>query len=487
MTSSFETLNKDIVALILHEIVYSKGSFDAESLFPVSLVSKSFRRQALPLVFSQVRWFPHFPGERTQGDLPPQHLLRYIKTLKVITNEDFRPVFQPEPTLIAFSQLSSATKLIVRGAWGTLYGLITLYAVMPALQEMEVYDARLLHNRSPLNLYRITGLHRLLYWTASSCGVRGRAQYLRSSIQETTYLTDLILASRSSLQYLDMPGESLNIDRLSKHAFSNLKTLILRGLVSFSGNVVLFELIAQMPNLSVLEVRLIDRKSRAVIEMLPPTPSLDIFPSFRHHLLFPSLRSLTLFNPTRTDEVFMCLPPGLQFLALSDHEAPHHTANPEEALLYNPFETFNMLQKAHISALRELQLYVMTDIDGEWIRALGRILPNLEILELHRNKCLTTPAPFPSFSSFQTLKVLRLALLGAKFRWRYADSQIHELSTRVIVEHGPASLQRVGFLAEPPADDAWRTFPVHYWGMYDITRHGSNYTLKCRLTYTMAS
>jgi hypothetical protein len=203
-------------------------------------------------------------------------------------------------TVSLFSKLQNTSHLIVQGPWGSTSHFVSLIVTMPALISVEW---SLVSFRWPqTRLKQINGLRRLIYTgpTAFSVG---------SAALETNNLTDLIVASSSTLEHIDAQGKCMDLKSLSRHMFPNLFDLILRGAIYSTPEMVpIGAFISRAPQLRVLEIHLLSR----------PILEFEVYPALRPLPLFHPLhlRSLLIYDIVRGDQILRVLPRTLRSLSL---------------------------------------------------------------------------------------------------------------------------------------------------------------------------
>ena len=272
--------------------------------------------------------------------------------------------------------MTSVTTCIYTRSSGPDVTFIKALATLPSLSSLELVDSTFQMAMDPqLNL--ITGLTRVAFrFTHHWSSLTFRDRWNPSVIQREAYNVFLLLSSsRSTLEYIEIPGETACPEELSEYRWPRLRHVVLDGVVPDRP---LSSWLRQAPLLHDLDVRFHADNS----------PQFFIYPhsQFDEAARIPEIRSLTLANPSPKDRIFDHLSDVhyLSFPALPPAEYSTEGVSFLVTPIWDATKAKEALLRCRMPNLVELQISVQDHGCSELINIISQAFPSLEVLELHR-------------------------------------------------------------------------------------------------------
>ncbi|KAJ3984857.1 hypothetical protein F5890DRAFT_1235724 [Lentinula detonsa] len=372
MASSTNLLDLDLD--VSEQIISHLLNEGIENMISLSLVSRRMRQHALPVVFRSVQW----PKDRLQ--LIPSALWPYIKKLELMYKSDStlkQPswVFQSqhgrcmELLSKALPEMPNLVSFIYTPRLPPSLGFIKALASTSSLQSLYIPTSFLIHDA--LILFRdLHGVRNLVIEQVGQATLYDAPESKRAlSVQ---CVANIVQGCSGTLEYLEIPGQYCPLSDLSqKISLPVIRILVLTGfppLESDSHNYPLWTIVQSMQKLNVLEVHCRLRIIGALphrYELLPLNASQsqnDIFSS--------QLESITISNPSLSDQIFKRFPDSLKRLVLN----------------FIPDSWQNMLQSGSDTVLAYHKPSMIVGL----FRTLPSSRPNLEQLCIRMGWCVTT-------------------------------------------------------------------------------------------------
>ncbi|KAF9078208.1 hypothetical protein BDP27DRAFT_1310988 [Rhodocollybia butyracea] len=367
----------------------NENTADAISL---SMVSRQMRNNVLPVVFCQVRW----PKNR-EPIFFPSSLWPYIKKFEF--SYDNEPPWSSRH-IAYLTSLSEAlphlpnivTFIYTIQKFAPNISLIEALASSPSLQSLHISTPFLIHDASAL-LHSFHGIRRLVIEQMGQATLYSAPAHKRAlSIQ---CVANIVQGCSESLEYLEVPGEYCPLSDLESGIISlpTLRKLIIKGfppMESDSHKYPLWTVVKSMPRLNVLEIHCRLRIIGALphrYELLPREAligsEMDSFSS--------QIESITISNPSLSDQIFKRLPHSLRYLVLDFIPGWENMLSSGDTLAYhNPNEVlrlFNSLSTEgvkHFSRphLEQLCIKMGWCITVKLLKSIYQTFPGLQGLEL---------------------------------------------------------------------------------------------------------
>lgn len=197
-----------------------------------------------------------------------------------------------------------------------------------------------------------------------------RAQFQNSA--EALVSKHLMLANVSSLQRIEIDGSLVPWYEFEKMEWPRLHTLVLLGSHPENLPYPFVSFLRGMNHLADLQFHWVGKKDHPFC-ILPNSSSLDL------STLFPALTSLTISNPTSSDQCYAHLPPGLKHLFLP---AVCPKGENSFGLPFNDArQIIRSIAAGHV-ALVTLQFSLQCFTPPEIIQDIAQALPMLQTLEI---------------------------------------------------------------------------------------------------------
>jgi hypothetical protein len=261
----------------------------------------------------------------------------------------------------ALPEMTAVTTCIYTRATGPDVTFVKALATLPALSSFELVDSIFQTTMDPeFNL--ISGLTRMTFrltedWRRHTSQDRWNFSVIQ---REAYYLVVLLSASASTLEYIEIPGETSCPEELSEHHWPCLRHMVLYGVVP----------------------------DRPLISWLRQAPLLFIYPDshFDEAVRLPEIRSLTLANPSPQDHIFDHLSDihYLSFLVLPEADGHMERVNVLDAPIWNATQAKVALLRCQMPNLAELRISIQDHAYSDLIHAISQMFPSLKVLELHR-------------------------------------------------------------------------------------------------------
>lgn len=177
--------------------------------------------------------------------------------------------------------------------------------------------------------------------------------------------------SASTLEYLELPGESINLPEMAAWSWPRLHTLILYGQAPLASPLAWFR---RAPSLRSINVQF-DRTVGNPHFILYPRSDLNL------QREFPRLQSLTLANPSPRDGILHLLS-DVHFLAFPVLPAASHSSNVDMPIWEISSARATLLCN-EIPNLVELRISVKGLGFSELVHTISTAFPILEVVELH--------------------------------------------------------------------------------------------------------
>ena len=196
---------------------------------------------------------------------------------------------------------------------------------------------------------------------------------------ELAGLRHMFLRFSERLEYLELCGDSMQLDLLKTLNWPALRELVICG-HPIKLSVSLSKVLTMMPKLSVLDIR---------YQCKPESGSLVLWPSTNENpsdRFLSELTSLTITNPSISDNIFKHISPYL--LSLSIHSSSY-------AMPFDRDELLQLLRVLPAKNLTALRLSVSGKISAHLFTFIGSTFPCLETLGIHRTNTRSQPAETP--------------------------------------------------------------------------------------------
>ncbi|KAK7445390.1 hypothetical protein VKT23_014807 [Stygiomarasmius scandens] len=330
---SFLDLSFDVVQLVLQylQVLRNDSEGMASDVIIVSLLSKQLRGFCLPFMFWNVSW----PRKSHEVEFFPEALWPHIKRLVY-----FRHGEHTYGPLLSASQrysnraLDTLTRILPKlpNLVTFVYGpqrispsptfITTLAENSTSLIHLELSSSFLTHKAGPPSLFTtFSRIRHLVITPPEQSTLYNAPEEIQSLSLER--VSNIIIACRLSLEEMDVPGEYCPLSTLTSQAesstagFPALKKLVLRGYPPLNAKQFpIWKVLSSMPRLSTLEISCKLRVIGASPQRYMLMPA-DAMPPLGSTYLFPSeLESMTISNPSLTDNIFKRLPHSLRSLVL---------------------------------------------------------------------------------------------------------------------------------------------------------------------------
>jgi hypothetical protein len=277
----------------------------------------------------------------------------------------------------AFPKMTAVTTCIYTRSSGPDVTFVKALATLPSLSAFELENSIFRSNIDP-EFNVISGFTRVVFrLTEEWRSAPGNGRWDFSVIQrEAYYLLVLLSASASTLEHIEIPGETACPQELSGHHWPRLRHLVLCGVVPDKP---LISWLRQAPLLQILDVQCFHAQN---------SPPFFIYPDsqFDEASGIPEVRSLTLANPSPHDRIFDYLS-DVQFLSFPALPKPRYYARDVSVLrahIWNATQAKEALLRCRMPNLVELRISVEDHGCSDLIHTISQVFPSLKVLELHR-------------------------------------------------------------------------------------------------------
>ncbi|TFK94548.1 hypothetical protein K466DRAFT_657735 [Polyporus arcularius HHB13444] len=434
--------NRSILELddyfLIRLLVHLKSTDPTKCAERLSSTCRRVRELSMPVLFSRIRQNLNI----SDASYPiPNTLWPYIKTIKLRCNcvdgdltVPYWQSYEPQDSDVICGALANPTlhhalhsmphlsTVIVcpveshafgHGlSWETLCSLLSLPQLNRLVLDWHVHMCPRPPDATSLQRQPSTPLSCLEYLLPSI-----RSQYSRPS--EIEAVDRLLRLLHLSLETLSLPTEPASMDTIALLDWPHLRELKLRGLHWTSPHLPIVSLFANMPNLRVLSLELMEQEGASATALWPQ--------GFPASYPWPYLESLSISHPDPDDKIYAHLPPTLQTLMLRswphqcirrwqelNHEpdmlsAPHRSPASPSSLL-------RILRSCYTPHLRKLGVEYCSDgNEGPLLSHIASNFPRLTSLELQRYRLdgdddipvLNIARPLASLSE---LRILRMHL-----------------------------------------------------------------------------
>ncbi|KAK7056255.1 hypothetical protein VNI00_002807 [Paramarasmius palmivorus] len=388
-SNNLAALGYDVLHLILLHLCGDSGrSTDWRDVLAVSVVSKSLRNYALPVIFRDVCW----PKKGTPEFYPPE-LWVHIRRLTLVEAR-WATGHNHELALLILSQILSQLPSLVTFVYPMRVppslAFLTCLAEnpLPSIQTLEVSTSFLLRNFVH-RFNEISGIRKLVIKQPDNTSLHAAPEYIQR--QSMNCVTNMVMGCRETLFELDVPGEhfSLAAFACSESNFPCLKKLVLRGYPPVDWDQYpIWQVLRCMPKISSVEVccrlRMIGISPQRYVLMprdaSPPPGEPNLFPSL--------LETLVICNPSLTDNILRRLPHSLKCLVLDFVPYWDRVMASGDLLAYHALEkmtqTFRAMRHAmgSVPNLEHLRINMGWCISPELLKCICDLFPGLRILEL---------------------------------------------------------------------------------------------------------
>lgn len=189
----------------------------------------------------------------------------------------------------------------------------------------------------------------------------------------------VIQRSRTTLEYLQIPAESVDVKSMSSCTWPCLQHLVLRGYQP-ADPAPLVTLFVHLPQLRFLDIQLLVFRQNLPFTIWPA----DYQPEFAQKELLPNLEWLTLSNPDLRNQLLFNFPPGLKYLSLISCPTTYATYSELTSNTMNTENVTHVLRHNNLSFLTTLKISVSSNINEDLLEAISSGSPLLEILHIYR-------------------------------------------------------------------------------------------------------
>jgi hypothetical protein len=310
-------------------------------------------------------------------DLTKDRRVLRITDESAVVDEIDNQVLAAKELWEAFPEMTAATTCIYTRPSGPDVSFVKALASLPALSSLELEDSIFQTTADP-EFNRISGLTRMAFrltedWRSIALKDRWNASVIE---REAYYLFVLLSASSSTLEYIEIPGETAYPEELSEYHWPRLRHLVLDGVVPDRP---LISWLRQAPLLHTLDIQCFHAANSTQFIVYPDS---QVDEASR----MPSIRSLTLANPSPKDRIFDHLSDihYLSFPALP--KAVYHMEG--VSVLYTPIwnatQAKEALLRCSMPNLLELRISIQDHGYLDLTHTISQVFPSLKVLELHR-------------------------------------------------------------------------------------------------------
>ncbi|KAJ8094394.1 hypothetical protein PM082_010828 [Marasmius tenuissimus] len=386
-------LGYDVLYLILDNLTFRNGNAGGRpDLVSFSAVSKGLRQFTLPILFRDVSW-----PKRDTEEFYPSEVWRYIRYLTLV---EARWSSGPnhEIALAILSQVipqlqNLSTFIYNLRAQPPSPDFLTCFTenTFSSLTSLQVSTSFLARDHSSY-FRQISNLQEIVIKQPE------RSTSLYAAPEEKRFLsmqcaTNLVLGSRKTLIYLDIPGEYLSLPTFASmpqnEPFSEMKRLVIRGYPPMhSEDHPIWRVLAGMPGLRSVEITCKIRMIGVLPHRYVLMPTNPHIVSSQPSLLPRFLKTLVICNPSLTDNVLRRLPDSLQCLVL-DFVPYWDVMNTGSDLLayHSPENLLRMFRAVHAEVesmpwIEHLRINMGWCATPELLEWICNVFPGLHILEL---------------------------------------------------------------------------------------------------------
>jgi hypothetical protein len=277
----------------------------------------------------------------------------------------------------AFPDMISVTTCIYARPSGPDVTFVKALATLPSLSSFELENSTFQTTADP-EFNRISGLTRVAFrltegWRRNTLQDRWNVSVIE---REAYYLFVLLSASSSTLEYIEIPGETVYPEELSEYHWPRLRHLVLDGVVPDRP---LISWLRQAPLLHTLDVECFHATN---------SPQFFVYPDSQvdETARMPSIRSLTLANPSPKDRIFDHLS-DIQYLSLPALPKAVYEMEGVSVLyapIWNSTQAMEALLRCSTPNLVELRISIQDDGYLDLTHTISQVFPSLKVLELHR-------------------------------------------------------------------------------------------------------
>jgi hypothetical protein len=277
----------------------------------------------------------------------------------------------------AFPEMTAVTTCIYIRPSGPDATFVKALASLPSLSSFELVNSIFQTTVDP-EFNHISGLTRMAFrltesWRRNTLKDRWDVSVIE---REAYYLFVLLSASSSTLEYIDIPGETSYPEELSEYHWPRLRHLVLDGVVPDRP---LISWLRQAPLLHTLDVECFHATN---------SPQFFVYPDSQvdEAARMPSIRSLTLANPSPKDRIFDHLSDiqYLSFPALPNAAYQMEGVGVLYSSVWNATQAKEVLFRCSMPNLVELRISVEDHGCSDLVHTISQVFPSLKVLELHR-------------------------------------------------------------------------------------------------------